>query len=169
MKSLKESMESKYDKEIELAKELTKQKEQETKQKEQETKQKEQETKQKEMEINLELKKLEFQLELRKLELQQERLVQPVIQQQVIVPEVHNIIKEFFDSHTVFSANNLDTIKMKELYDRYVVWIKVKYPTAGYPSNKAFTPKFKKLKIGIYKNSINNLSGTSGITNRKWR
>ena len=96
MKSLKESMESKYDKEIELAKEFTKQKEldnakcnEETKQKELETKQKELETKQKELE--LEIKRMEFQLEMRKLDLQYQVQVQQVIEPEIQVPNENAI------------------------------------------------------------------------------
>lgn len=130
------------------------------------------ETKQKEMEITLELKKLEYQLEMRRLELQVQsniQIQQPVIQQVHQQPAEHDVITEYFNSCTVFSANNLDTIKMTELYRKFVEWIKVQHPNTGYPSNREFTPKFKKLKIGTYKSSINNLNGTSGIINRKFK
>jgi prophage antirepressor-like protein len=167
MKTLKESMESKYSIELELSKELTKQKELDTKQKELENVKFIEETKQKEMDINLELKKMEFQLEMRRLELQvQVHIPKPVVRW---AEPPQDIITEYFNNCTVFSANNLDTIKMTELYRKFVEWIKVQHPNTGYPSNREFTPKFKKLQIGTYKSSINNLNGTSGIINRKFK
>ena len=141
-------------------KEITKQKEIEFKQKE------------KEQEYNhiLELKKLEYEskkldLEIRKLEIQQSQPIQQPIQQSQII---ETIIIEFFNTCTVFSTNNSDTIKMTVFYSKFIKWIKTKYPNVGYPPNKLFTQKFNKLKIGIYKNSITNLNGTSGLLNRKF-
>lgn len=43
------------------------------------------------------------------------------------------------------------------------------YPMFCIPSNREFTPKFKRLKLGNYKSSIPNLNSTSGITNRKFK
>ena len=118
------------------------------------------------MDINLELKKMEFQLEMRRLELQV-HIPKPVVREEPVIEQ--DVITEYFNNCTVFSANNLDTIKMTELYRKFVEWIKVQHPNTGYPSNREFTPKFKKLKIGTYKSSINNLNGTSGIINRKFK
>ena len=158
IKTLRESMKSKYSIELELSKELTKQKELEYNQKNQE------------YNHILELKKLEYEskkldLEIRKLEIQQSQPIQQPIQQSQII---ETIIIEFFNTCTVFSTNNSDTIKMTVFYSKFIEWIKTKYPNVGYPPNKLFTQKFNKLKIGIYKNSITNLNGTSGLLNRKF-
>jgi hypothetical protein len=112
MKSLKESMESKYDKEIELAKELTKQKEQETKQKELENVKYNEETKQKELE--LEIKRMEFQLEMRKLDLQYQVQVQ-----QVIVPEIQVIVPVQNENVNVIPVVNQNAPRRRDVSDFY--------------------------------------------------
>ena len=116
MKTLKESMETKYSIELELSKELTKQKELDNVRFQEETKQQEIN-----MKLQIELKKIE--LELRRLELQVH-----ITKQVVMVELKQDVIIEYFNSYTVFSANNLDTIKMTELYRKFVEWIKVQHP-----------------------------------------
>jgi hypothetical protein len=136
IEKLKEYMKVVSSIELELARELTKQKE-----------------------IDLELKKLEYDLEIRKL-----NCVAPTLDL-----NEDRIIKEFFDTKTIHSSNSLDTLKMTCIYTKFVDYAKHHYPSYCIPSNRGFTPKFKKLKLGNYKTSIPNLNSTSGITNRKFR
>jgi hypothetical protein len=146
IESLKESMEIKYSLELELAREVTKQKELETKQKE--------------LEINLELKKLDVQLEMFKLKCNLNKNDNNL--------EVVHVIKEFFDTCTIYSNNNLDTIKMSDLYKKFIEWLKNEHPKEMF-SQRQFTNKFNQLKVGIYDAKISNLNGNSGIRNRKFK
>ena len=152
VKLLKESMCTKYSIELELSKELTKQ-----------------------MEINLELKKLEFKLEMRKLELQElssqsikNKVEQPIQQN---IKDVH-VIKEYCENFTSYSCNKMDTIKMSNLYYKFIEWSKIECITQDF-SKRQFTSTFKKINIdnllGIYDNKISNLNGNSGIRYRKFK
>ena len=81
-----------------------------------------------------------------------------------------DIIKEYFETCTLFSNNISDSIKMNELYSRFVEWVKNKYPEYCIPgTSSGFTRIFKKLNIGIYKSRISNLNGNSGLSNRKFK
>ncbi len=177
IKTLQESMESRYDREIELAREKTKQ-----------------------MQINLELKRMEF--ELKKIELQMLSLhpvsspvstpvssqppVSCIINQNVTNVDTDNndndnsnlytadgnlgnitIYEEFINTCTRYSPNPSDKISMETLYSSFCNWIILKDPNFPIMYRCDFTKSIRKTNGINYKASlkINNLK-TSGITNR---
>lgn len=166
IKSLKESMESKYDKEIELAKELTKQKELDLKQKELDNERYREET-------QLELKKIE--LEMRRLELQYQHYSITTNTNNNIHNtnnmNTHNtntnIIKEYYNTYTVYSNNRNDAIKMSDLYHTFSEWLKENHSNI-FITQRDFTNIFKRSNIGKWENKISSLNGNSGIRHRKF-
>lgn len=189
IKTFKESMESTYDREIELEREKTKQ-----------------------MQINLELKRMEF--ELKKIELQM-LYKHPVPTQQtqspILTPNIMNqnttnvdtdndtdnndnvtnvdndndnndndnvyttdgnlgnitIYEEFINTCTRYSPNPSDKISMETLYSSFCNWIIIKDPNFPIMYRCDFTKSIRKTNGINYKASlkINNIK-TSGITNR---
>ncbi len=127
-------------------------------------KQESEKTKQKEMEINLELKKLEYQFELRKLELQTKN--------QSNSSFVENPVKEYFEKCTIHSNNRLDTIKMSDIYKKFVEWLKIHYPNQIF-SQRQFTTTFNKSNtnnlFGVYDQKISNLNGNTGVRYIKYK
>ena len=97
IKTLQESMESRYDREIELAREKT-QMEREKTQIEREK------TKQKELDVKLEIKRMEF--ELRKLELEKSTITS--------TNKYASIYEEFIDTCTSYSGNTDDNYFLRK-------------------------------------------------------
>ena len=118
------------------------------------------ETKQKEIDMK-------FQLELKKIDLEMLKLKSNHLGDIIEQEQIH-VIKEYFDKCTVHSINNLDTIKMSDLYKKFMEWLKIEHPNEMF-SQRQFTNKFNQLKIGKYDMKISNLNGNSGIRNRKFK
>lgn len=176
IKTLQESMESRYDREIELEREKTKQ-----------------------MQINLELKRMEFELKKIELQMLYKHPVQtqpPILTPNIINQNVTNIdnndnvtnvddndnnnvyttdgnlgnitiYEEFINTCTRYSPNPSDKISMETLYSSFCNWIIIKDPNFPIMYRCDFTKSIRKTNGINYKASlkINNLK-TSGITNR---
>ncbi len=129
MKSLKDSMETKYSIQLELSKELTKQKEIDTKQKELETKQKE-------LEYAFELKKLEMNhiLEIKKLEL---GIHQPILIQQVQEQPLEENLSEELQFHKWLNENVSYTI------GNILIWKEVTFKLMNKRVGSGVSSKYK--------------------------
>jgi prophage antirepressor-like protein len=106
IKTLQESMESRYDREIELAREKTKQMqiESECEKTKLENELEREKTKQKELDIKLEIKRMEF--ELRKLELEKSTMTS--------INKYASIYEEFIDTCTSYSGNADDNYFLRK-------------------------------------------------------
>lgn len=79
-------------------------------------------------------------------------------------------IKEFINLKTEHSTDPNDALKMTDIYNAFVEWVRMEYPTHNIPSQRHFTINLRDLKMPyiIYRSSINSLNSTSGLANRKW-
>lgn len=128
-----------------------------------ELKMKQEETKQ--MQLNLELKKIE--LEILKIEVNRQTHQRIVREPRVIKED--QLIKNYFNENTMRTSSYLDTIKMTDLYSKFMEYLRVNHPTIDNVPQRTFTTYLKNLKEVNYNKSIYNLGSTSGITHRKFR
>ncbi len=143
IKTLQESMESRYDREIELAREKTQMEREKTKQKE--------------LDVKLEIKRMEF--ELRKLELEKSIITS--------TNKYSSIYEEFIDTCTSYSGNSDDKISMKTLYSSFCDWVKVKQLNIPLMHVSKFTKSITQINGVHYKNSLRiKKIKTTGIINR---